>query len=98
MAIPAKRGIWKTVKLADGTEVKMQLQGDEFCHYWQAEDGRTFIKDHITDKYVVADKQKLLDQSRVKRDEAAANIAKRSAPARITIGGSHEPFIGEKKD
>lgn len=97
MAIPAKRGVWKTVKLTDGTEVKMQLQGDEFCHYWQAEDGRTFIKDQATDKYVIADKQKLLEQSRLKRNETTANIEKCSAPARITIGGSHEPFIGEKK-
>lgn len=97
MAIPAKRGVWKTVKLADGTEVKMQLHGDEFCHYWQAEDGRAFIKDQSTGKYVVADKQKLLEDSKVKRNAAAAGIAKRSAPARITIGGNHEPFIGEKK-
>ena len=44
-AVPAKRGQWKTVTLADGTTVRVELRGDEFCHFWQAEDGRTFVKD-----------------------------------------------------
>ena len=42
-AIPAKRGTWKTIRLADGSEVRAELRGDEFGHYWQAEDGRRFI-------------------------------------------------------
>ena len=43
LAVPAKRGLWKTVTLADGTEVRVELRGDEFCHFWQAEDGRQFV-------------------------------------------------------
>lgn len=39
LAVPAKRGMWKTVKMADGTEVRVELRGDEFCSYWQAADG-----------------------------------------------------------
>lgn len=31
LAVPAKRGMWKTVKMADGTEVRVELRGDEFC-------------------------------------------------------------------
>ena len=38
-AIPAKRGIWNTLKLADGKEVKAQLMGDEHLHYWMTDDG-----------------------------------------------------------
>ena len=34
-AIPAQRGIWRTMKLANGTEIKVELRGDEFMHYWQ---------------------------------------------------------------
>ena len=37
-AVPAKRGVWKTVRLADGTEVKVELRGDEFGHFWQSQD------------------------------------------------------------
>ena len=41
-AVPAKRGIWKTIRLADGTEVKAELRGDEFMNYWESADGRWF--------------------------------------------------------
>ena len=37
-AIPAKRNI-KNCKQSDGTEIKIQLVGDEFTHYWATEDG-----------------------------------------------------------
>lgn len=44
-AIPAKRGQWRTVRLVDGTSVKVELRGDEWAHYWQGEDGRVFVAD-----------------------------------------------------
>lgn len=46
MAVPAKRGIWRTVKLANGTEVKVELRGDEHASFWQAEDGSCFVEDY----------------------------------------------------
>jgi hypothetical protein len=36
MAVPAKKGIWKTLKLQDGTEVRATLVGDEHGHFWKA--------------------------------------------------------------
>lgn len=44
-AIPVKRGQWRTIRLADGTSVKVELRGDEWAHYWQGEDGRVFVSD-----------------------------------------------------
>ena len=44
MAVPAKRGVWKTLKLNDGTEVRVQLVGDEHAHFWVSEDGKTYIQ------------------------------------------------------
>ena len=38
-AVPAKRGVWCSLSLVDGTEVKAQLVGDEFLHYYVSEDG-----------------------------------------------------------
>lgn len=44
-AIPVKRGQWRTLRLVDGTSVKVELRGDEWAHYWQGEDGRVFVAD-----------------------------------------------------
>lgn len=43
MAVPAKKGLWKTIVLEDGTEVRAQLRGDEFGHYWQTADGMRYM-------------------------------------------------------
>ena len=45
MAVPAKKGLWKTITLENGKEVKAQLKGDEFGHYWQAVDGHCYVSD-----------------------------------------------------
>ena len=37
-AVPAKRGVWKTLTMADGTKVKAQLMGDEHMHFWMTDD------------------------------------------------------------
>lgn len=51
-AIPVKRGQWRTIRLADGTSVKVELRGDEWAHYWQGEDGRVFVADTmVADRY-----------------------------------------------
>ena len=44
MAIPAKRGQWKTLTLQDGTEVRATLVGDEHGHFWKAENGQAYIQ------------------------------------------------------
>ena len=44
MAIPAKRGLWSTITLSDGTKVRVELRGDEHMHYLQAEDGTCYIR------------------------------------------------------
>lgn len=42
MAIPAKRGLIRTLTLADGTTVQATLVGDEFAHFWLAPDGTRY--------------------------------------------------------
>ena len=41
MAVPARPGIWRTIKLADGSEVRVTLRGDEHLHFWQSAEGVT---------------------------------------------------------
>ena len=43
MAVPAKKGLWKTITLKNGQEVIAQLKGDEFGHYWQTTDGKHYV-------------------------------------------------------
>ena len=43
MAVPAKKGLWKTIILENGQEVKAQLKGDEFGHYWRTADGKHLV-------------------------------------------------------
>ena len=43
MAVPAKKGLWKTITLKNGQEVKAQLKGDEFGHFWRTADGKQYV-------------------------------------------------------
>ena len=49
--VPAKRGVWCSLSLVDGTEVKAQLVGDEFLHYYVSEDGTKYVQDESTGLY-----------------------------------------------
>ena len=42
MAVPAKKGLWKTITLENGKEVNAQLMGDEFGHYWRTANGQNY--------------------------------------------------------
>ena len=44
-AVPAKPGVKKVVKTADGTNVEVELRGDEHFSYYKAGDGRCFTID-----------------------------------------------------
>lgn len=39
MAAPAKRGVYKTLKLAGGQEVRAMLVGDEYGSFWKGSNG-----------------------------------------------------------
>lgn len=91
-AVPAKRGVWKDIKLADGTTVHVALRGDEFRSYWQAEDGRCFVKDAEQQCYVLTDIATILAEGRDARAKAPALL-----PSRVSIGGSHPAFVGSRK-
>ena len=92
LAVPAKRGQWQTIRLADGTEVRAELRGDEYVHYWQDESGRLFQQ--RGDDFVEVSEETI--KERVLQRMAGRN-QRRSARRKITIGGQHEPFIGSKR-
>lgn len=43
-AVPARPGLWRTVTTPEGTQLRVQLCGDEHGAFWQSEDGRRFVE------------------------------------------------------
>ena len=42
-AVPARRGIWRTLQLADGKQVYAELHGDEYRSYYMTATGECFV-------------------------------------------------------
>lgn len=102
MAIPAKRGLWKTLRLADGTEVRAELVGDEYGHCYRAADGRCFVIDYSQEAKTGDKVYKLADLKALQASADSARLAARQemikrAPAKARVGESNGPYLGEKK-
>ena len=97
MAVPAKRGQWKTVTLADGSKVRVELRGDEFINYWQAEDGRRFVRNAATAKYELADMTKLRERAQALRKSINIKGGTQNAPARTATRAASSQYTGQKK-
>lgn len=81
MAVPAKPGVWRTISLTDGTQVKVQLVGDEFMHYYQSADGTRYLYDAASATYqVYSDSQ--FSNSRRKAVARRAKVNNRRAVRR----------------
>ncbi|MBQ2131478.1 MAG: hypothetical protein IIT63_06690 [Prevotella sp.] len=54
VAVPAKKGFWKAITLKDGTTVQAQLRGDEHLHFWETPDGKRYLVESETGRYIPA--------------------------------------------
>ena len=97
-AIPAKPGQWKTIRLDDGTEVRVELKGDEYGSYWLAADGRAFVENSETGAFSIADLGDLQSQAAAIRTAGNKERMKRlpglAGRQAVSKAGSYE---GEKK-
>ncbi len=93
MAIPAKRGLWRTIRTADGQELRATLQGDELVHYYQTADGQCYTGS-ADGTYVKTDPTVLADRAKARR--RAAEDMRRSDIAR-GVGGTGKVYEGKKK-
>ncbi|MBR4368105.1 MAG: M6 family metalloprotease domain-containing protein [Prevotella sp.] len=89
MAVPAKRGLWKTITLSDGTEMKATLQGDEFGHYWKGIDGKKYVKSG--DTYVV------MGEEVVKNAAARRAKAQQQRTKKMKARKGTSSYKGQKK-
>ena len=53
-AVPAKPGLKRIITLANGTQVEAMLVGDEYGHYWLANDGKAYVETTTTGLYTPA--------------------------------------------
>ena len=92
MAVPAKRGQWKTLTLQDGTEVRATLVGDEHGHFWKAENGQTYMEQG--DAYVAVDAQHIIQKAKARRAKVnAKRVQKREFGHPTTILGQKKAIM-----
>lgn len=88
-AIPARRGIWRTVTLGDGTQVQVELRGNEYMHFWQASDGRCFIKNE-SGEYVLTQRESLLSRAETNKARVRGNTGQQRSHYSSTEDGLGE--------
>lgn len=94
MAVPAKKGVWKTLKLENGTEVRAQLVGDEFGHLWLAEDGKAYAAQGDSEIYKQIEKTTVANRAKARRAKAnAKRVQKRTFGHPSTILGDKKAII-----
>ena len=96
-AVPAKRGVWKTLKLADGKEVRAQLVGDEFGHCWKAENGKAYLQAPNADFFEAINTVELKEISNARRQRTNTNRFNRLSQMKKISPGNFGSYIGTKK-
>lgn len=92
-AIPAKRGQWMTLTLADGTEVRAELVGDEHGHYWRTEDGKAYAEVADADYFMPVDAEKVAARAKARRN----NLQRSHKAMRKVSIGEQTHYTGQKK-
>jgi len=92
-AMPAKKGIWKTLMLTNGTEVKAQLVGDEHGHFWRGTDGKAYRQTEAG--YEAIDAEAAMEKAKTRRTKTNAQRVKRLP--RRGISGGVGSYTGKKK-
>lgn len=106
-AVPAKR-IQKVITLANGTQVSVELRGDEYLSWWEGTDG-TAYRTTATDENVfeafdleaqkpaAAARRARTEQGRVARLARVKNSLKGADDKMRGLGGDHITYKGVKK-
>lgn len=73
-AVPALPGQWKTIRLSDGSQVRVELKGDEYGHFWESADGSVFTE-NSNGQYVRQNRVALVERINTLRKERLAEAA-----------------------
>ena len=95
MAVPAKKGVWRTITLENGKEVKAQLRGDEFGHYWCSADGKHYVAAEGRYREETPALRQMAAKRRAQAQQRrAARLPRQAANGMRRASGAH---FGEKK-
>lgn len=92
-AIPARPNLWRMITLADGSQVKARLVGDEHGHWYRGIDGNTYVSDG-NGIYKNGDAKVVAAHAAKRRAQANAHFTKRR---KADISGNRGNFQGTKK-
>lgn len=106
-AVPAKK-LQKVITLANGTQVSVELRGDEYLSWWEGTDGtayRTTAADENVfeafdleaQKPAAAARRARTEQGRVARLARVKNLLKGADDKMRGLGGDHITYKGVKK-
>ena len=94
-AVPAKRGLTRTLTLADGTTVTAQLIGDEHGHYWLAPDGRAYQQLPNANFFAEVNPEAVAERANARRHRANARRSARLQQSQRV--GEYGNYTGSKK-
>ncbi len=95
MAIPAKKGIWRTLTLENGTEARAMLCGDEHVHFWMTEDGQRF-EEIANERFVPITVAEINSRAAVRRAAIKHVSSRLRAPRKVEMG-DRTHYSGVKK-
>lgn len=101
MAVPAKRGLTRMITLSDGSTVEAKLVGDEFGHFWLADNGQAYVKTTGVNFFTEVNAASIMVQAQSRRSEVNAQriqrlpgIKSHGANRRV---GEYGDYTGAKK-
>ena len=92
-AIPAKRGQWKTITLADGSTVRVEVRGDEHLHYCQDAAGKVYQENAQTGVFEL----KNLDEMVQNNSKRRSQVRRLQQTRRQQAAQRNASFQGKKK-
>lgn len=106
-AVPAKK-LQKVITLANGTQVSVELRGDEYLSWWEGTDGTAYrttatdenvfeVFDLEAQKPAAAARRARTEQGRVARLARVKNSLKGADDKMRGLGGDHITYKGVKK-
>lgn len=96
-AVPARKGIWRNATLSDGTQVKVQLLGDEWNHYWMDANEQKYYENTTTGRLEImnatmakSQQARRLARMSVLTGKRAQRLARRASSG---IKGEHKGLV-----
>ena len=93
MAGPASRGLYRTLQLANGRQMRAMLVGDEYGSFWRGDDGKAYQL--VAGSYQTVDEKAIIDQAQTRRAQANTLRAKQLPHTRGI--GDYSGYFGHHK-